>query len=204
MILATAGALFLTQGYRDTSMRELAAQCDIGLGLITYYFKSKRELAKSCLQHHFQKIEASVNAAAPFSSDVLLYHATYLRYANKYFMHPKRRQLYYELLEEGIYSDYIYETVPHTLHELNTVFQAGLSEDYVLLYGNYVPMDLEKTLVLKKRDGLFRQISEDEIPTIVFENAVSHLVRDVAVTERAVEQSIVLCEKLMQQEEFFT
>ena len=74
----------------------------------------------------------------------------------------------------------------------------------MLLYGNYVPMDLEKMLVLKKKDGLFRQISEDEIPAIVFENAVSHLVRDSAVTARAVEQSVILCEKLMQQEDFFT
>lgn len=192
----TADALFLEHGYHATSMREIAASCGVGLGLITYHYKTKFDLAKACLHKKFRIIQDYVNSVVNLNEDALLYHATYLRFSNWFFLRPPIRELYYEFLQEGIYGAYIYETVPRTLRELNRIYQAELPEDYILLYGNYLPADLEKTLVLQKRNGLFAQISFSDIPTIVFENAVVHFVADKALIQSTVTCSIELCKGL--------
>lgn len=203
-ILNVAEKLFLEQGYKKTSMREIAGQCQVGLGLISYHYKSKRDLAKACIQRHFQMIEAAVSTVVDFHTDVLLYHATYLRFSNWYFMRPLMRGFYYECLEEGIYGDFIFGTVPRTLREINTLYKAGYSDDYVLLYGNYLPADLEKTLILKKREGLFTQISQEDIPTIVFETAISRFVQDKSLIWSTIQKSMTLCEALTQSSVFET
>ena len=196
LILQTAERLFLTNGYNNTSMRELSAASGVGLGLITYHYKSKAELAKACIRAHFRVIDSMVGEAVSFDEDVLLYHATYLRFANWYFLRPQIREFYYECLEGGIYGEYIFETVPRTMREINRKYSAGYSDDYILLYGNYVPADLERTLILQKRNGLFPQISEEDIPTIVFETAVSRFVPDKSMIWAAIQKSITQCEAL--------
>ena len=199
LILDAAEDLFLARGYYGTSMREISAVSGVGLGLITYHYKTKADLAKACIQRHFQVIEEAVSSVADFKNDVLLYHATYLRFSNWYFMRPVMQNFYYECLEEGIYGAYIFETIPRTLREINTIYKAGYSDDYILLYGNYVPADLEKTLILQKRKGLFSQISVEDIPTIVFETAVARFVTDKTVIWTTVQRSIDLCAELAAQ-----
>lgn len=199
VILESAEQLFLTNGYKSTSMREISAASGVGLGLITYHYKTKAELAKACIREHFKIIDSMVSSAVDFKEDVLLFHATYLRFANWYFLRPEMREFYYECLEEGIYGDYIFETVPRTLREINRKYAAGYSDDYILLYGNFVPVDLERTLILQKRKGLFSQISEEDIPTVVFETAVSRFVPDKTVIWAAIQKSITLCAELAKQ-----
>ncbi len=198
-ILNAAESLFLEQGYRNTSMREIVARSNVSLGLVSYYYKSKYDLAKACIQREFQTIERMVNSAVDFDADPLLYHALYLRVTHWYFMRPHIQNFYYECLEEGAYGDYICGTIPRTLRAINTKYRANYSDDYVLLYGNYLPTDLEKTLILQKRKGLFAQILEDDIPTIVFETAVSHFVADKSLVWTAVQKSITIYKEIVKQ-----
>ena len=195
-IRKTAEELYLQNGYHATSMREISARSGIGLGLITYYYKSKFELAKACLCEHFNVIEKMVSDAVDFEENPLLYHATYLRLSNIYFMRENLRKFYYECLEEGIYESYIFNTIPSTLRKLNVLYDAGLSEDYILLYGNYLPADMEKRIVLQKKEGNFSSISEEEIPAIVFRTGVSMFVHDNLLLEDTIQKSISLCEVL--------
>ncbi len=44
-ILTAAKKLFLQNGYAATTLREIAAEADVALGLIPYYFKNKESLA---------------------------------------------------------------------------------------------------------------------------------------------------------------
>lgn len=198
MILHAANELFLKHGYQKTSMREVAAKSGLGLGLITYYYKTKVELAKACLKKHFHVIEDLVASAVSFGQDVLLYHAAYLRFTHWYFMRSEIQGFYYECLENGIYEEFISETVPRTLREINIAYKSGYSDDYVLLYGNYLPVSLEKILTVQKRNGLFRQISDDDIPTIVFETAISRFVPDKALIWAKIQKSISVCDSLKQ------
>lgn len=197
LILNAAETLFLEKGYRKTSMREIVAQSKVSLGLVSYYYKSKYDLAKACIQRQFETVERMVNSAVSLDSDPLLYHALYLRVCHWYFMRPQIRDFYYECLEEGIYGDYICGTIPRTLREINTKYRANYSDDYVLLYGNYLPINLEKTLTLQKRKGLFTQILEEDIPTIVFETAVSHFVPDRSLIWTTVQKSITICKEIV-------
>ena len=45
-ILRRAGELFLKQGYEKTNIRQIAAELSISLGLVSYYFPTKRDLVK--------------------------------------------------------------------------------------------------------------------------------------------------------------
>lgn len=196
-IMETAEQLFLTQGYNNTSLRELSDKCQIALGLITYHFGSKAGLAKAILKKHFEYIEQQIDSVVSVSENALLYRATYLRFSNWYFLQPCRRELYIEFQQEGIYTSYLYETGLRTLHKLVRTYGSTMSDDYLLLYGNYMPADLERTIILQKQQGLFKEISEDEIPTIVFVNSSSPFNIDKELVQQTVDKSIELCNILI-------
>jgi AcrR family transcriptional regulator len=49
-ILETAVDLLIAEGYHAVTLRELARRCDISVGTISYYYKSKEELARDLIQ----------------------------------------------------------------------------------------------------------------------------------------------------------
>ncbi|MEG1661205.1 MAG: helix-turn-helix domain-containing protein, partial [Clostridiales bacterium] len=49
-ILDVAIRLFLEQGYYKSTMRQIAAEADVSLGLVVYHFGTKRMMALSYLQ----------------------------------------------------------------------------------------------------------------------------------------------------------
>ena len=196
IILKTAEELFLQNGYTNTSLRELSNKCQIALGLITYHFGSKAGLAKAILEKHFKHIEEAVDSVVSVSEEPLLYRATYLRYSNWYFLQPERRDLYIEFQKEGIYTSYLYETGLRTLNKLVSTYGTSLSDDHLLLYGNYLPTDIERTLILQKQEGVFKNIDEKDIPTIVFKNSSLPFNIDRAIIDETVNKSIELCKKI--------
>jgi len=60
-ILATAKELFLSKGFRATTIREIAQTADISLGLVLYYFKSKENLAGQIAYDILQQFYAQID-----------------------------------------------------------------------------------------------------------------------------------------------
>ncbi|MHB8301571.1 MAG: TetR/AcrR family transcriptional regulator [Acidobacteriaceae bacterium] len=62
-VLLTAAHLFLEQGYRRTSMSELAKRLKITKPALYYYFHNKEEIVVDCYRHGIVVIEAGLDTA---------------------------------------------------------------------------------------------------------------------------------------------
>jgi AcrR family transcriptional regulator len=62
-VLQTAAQLFLETGYRQTSMRQLAARLNITKPALYYYFRTKEELLIECYRAGIEAIEAALKGA---------------------------------------------------------------------------------------------------------------------------------------------
>lgn len=62
-VLQTAAHLFLEQGYRRTSMGELARRLNITKPALYYYFKNKEQILVDCYGHGISAIESGLDSA---------------------------------------------------------------------------------------------------------------------------------------------
>lgn len=62
-VLQTAAKLFLETGYRQTSMRQLAARLNITKPALYYYFRTKEELLIECYRAGIESIEGALKGA---------------------------------------------------------------------------------------------------------------------------------------------
>ena len=62
-VLQTAAHLFLEQGYRRTSMGELARRLNITKPALYYYFKNKEQILVDCYGHGITAIESGLDSA---------------------------------------------------------------------------------------------------------------------------------------------
>ena len=62
-VLQTAARLFLEQGYRRTSMGELAKRLNITKPALYYYFKNKEQILVDCYGHGISAIESGLDSA---------------------------------------------------------------------------------------------------------------------------------------------
>jgi len=59
-IIQASKSLFYFNGYRKTTVQSIADLADVNLGLISYYFKSKDNIAKSIFIRFLKEIEQEV------------------------------------------------------------------------------------------------------------------------------------------------
>lgn len=67
-LLEAAARLFSAQGYRETSMRDIAAEVDMLVGSIYYHFKSKEELLLAVYREGVHRFTAAMDQALAQSS----------------------------------------------------------------------------------------------------------------------------------------
>lgn len=63
-ILQKAGELFATRGYRDISMREIAAECGITKPAIYHYFRGKKQLYLEVLDRELERLVTALDEAS--------------------------------------------------------------------------------------------------------------------------------------------
>ncbi len=73
-----------------------------------------------------------------------------------------------DTLEEDIFFNYLEKLTSLPLMQLQDVYNFTISPDMALLYCRYIPYMVEKTLVLKKDQGLFPGISDADVPYHIF------------------------------------
>ncbi len=176
--------LFRENGYIGTSIRQIAERAGVSLGLVNHYFGSKQELGVSVLETLMKYAVINVTNTRQEEADLLFLDALETRVVNLYLYHGPFRQFYLDSLEkdlffsclekqQGVFLGYLSSEHVALLELLQETYHYTVTKDMVLLYSRYIPYMVEKTLVLKKRQGLFSGISEEEIPYQIFQSSYS-------------------------------
>lgn len=195
-IFLAALALFRENGYLKTNIRQISERAGVSLGLVNHYFGSKRDLGYAVLETLIKYVMLHTEEYLGDRKDPLLTDATETRAVNLYLMSGPFRQFYMDTLEEDIFFSYLEHRPDYLVEQLQDVYGYTISHDMALLYSRYIPYMVEKTLVLKKNEGLFPSIDGEEIPYRIFISTYVGLVPQHVLAE-ADRQSRILAPEIV-------
>ena len=167
-ILATSNRLFLDNGYENATMRQIAQDADVSIGLATYHFHTKRMIAVTILEKYLRYLRDRVDVFVPPGTDPLVHSAAMVRVSIEFFYAPRFRRFYLECLSGDIYAESIQRLGNLAMNAISNRFGVDISSDLSLLLDNYIPPSVEKVLLLEKEKGNFAGITYDDVPDIVF------------------------------------
>lgn len=182
-ILAASNRLFLRQGYESTTMRQIADEAGVSLGLATYHFKTKRMLAIKIASTYLLYLRDVVDEAVSPRKEPLLHSAVLVRLVIEFFSQPVMRRFYLECLSNDVYAQSIQRFGMRDIITKGEWLQGSTSPDLLLLFDNYIPPNVEKILFLEKEHGAFPGIAYDDIPNIVFSVSVERHLDAAAIDE---------------------
>lgn len=186
-ILYYSNELFLSTGYEATTMRQIAEAAEVSLGLATYHFKSKRQIAVKVMEGYLHYLKKQLGEHLAARQQPLVHSAAMVRLCIEFFMSHRCRRFYLECLRQEIYMEAIQNLGNQGLGYIAEAHDVNISKDLLLLFDNYIPPSVEKILLLEKEKGGFPGISYDEVPEIVFSVSVEKYLdkQEVAIAARA-------------------
>lgn len=167
-IIECSNELFIRQGYKATTMRQLAEAADTSLGLSTYHFRSKRNIAICIMTEYLKYLKTALANLHNAQKSPLSHSAAMVRLCMEFFMSQPCKQFYLECLELEIYMESIKSLGVESSSSIAKAFNLDVKPDLLLLFDNYVPPSVERILIIEKNRGLFQGITWDEIPDIIF------------------------------------
>lgn len=171
-ILSVSNRMFLQDGYKTTTMRRIAQEAQVSLGLATYFFKTKRLLAVKIMETYLRDLRSRVSAAVDSREQPLLHSAAMVRLCDEFLMTPDYRRFFLECLYYDIYAESLQQLGNESLQRITGKYQIEENPDLILLSDNYIPPSVERILLLEKEKGNFPGIGYDNIPDIVFASSV--------------------------------
>lgn len=190
VILSVSNRLFLQNGYQATTMRKIAQEAGVSLGLATYFFKNKRHIAVRILQTYLKDLRCRVSEAVDIVQQPLLHSATMVRICDVFFMSPDYRAFFLDCLLYDIYMESMEQMGTNAYESIMNKYHISENPDLVLLSDNYIPPSIERVLILEKEKGNFPGISLEEIPEIVFSASVARY-NDREEIREAIQKAIV-------------
>ncbi|MEG0378504.1 MAG: TetR family transcriptional regulator [Eubacterium sp.] len=150
-LIKSAKKLFFSNGYEDTTTRMIANDCDINSGLISYYFKNKKNLAKLVLIDHFEEIVSQIISLCGNLDSLVIF-----------LLFQRLNQFYFE--RDKIFNDFILETM-----NLNIMEEACLECSYFELVMNIVKdYHYQRAFDLQTASILFLCYTQDAHSRIFF------------------------------------
>ncbi|GAB1476498.1 hypothetical protein MASR2M70_13320 [Bacillota bacterium] len=189
-ILYHSNKLFLSQGYIEATMRQIAEAADVSLGLATYHYKTKRLIAVTVLVKYLNYLKGILAKELPPGSDPMVRSAAMIHLCNTFFMAEPRRNFFLQCLEKDIYMESIKSLGNEAMSEIAAAHHLNVSSDLLLLFDNYIPPAVERILILEKEKGGFPNISYEDIPDIVFSITVERYVDKELIKKAAAEGSV--------------
>lgn len=197
-ILYCSNRLFITRGYEATTMRQIAEAAGVSLGLATYHFKSKRQIAVKVMESYLIYLKRQLARCVSIEEEPLLHSASMVRLCIDFFTLFSCKRFYLECLQNEIYAESIGKLGNQGLGMIARTHAVDVSPDLLLLFDNFIPPNVERILLLEKEKGNFSGISFDEIPDIVFSVSVERYL-DKKTIQQAADQSRRVVESVLKQ-----
>ena len=183
-ILKASVALFHDNGYQGTSVRQIAETAGVSLGMVNHYFGSKECLGSQVLS----LLDTHANAALPsklsFPDDPILFDLVAVRLLYTFLSAHGYWDFYVDSLRFDFFFNNLTNRPSILIDELSKTYSFEASADAILLYSRFLPYMMEKTVVIKKAEGLFPSISYEEVPYLVCQTAMSHFIPEADVKAR--------------------
>lgn len=180
-ILTAALELFQENGFQDTSVRQIAERAEVALGMINHYFISKEYLGAQVLSLLDAYSLAGLSELVSFQRDPILYDLTSVRVFFQFLSENGYWEFYLDSLRKDFFFNHLSSRPMVLVDALQKLYPFEASEDDSLLYSRYLPYMMEKTVILKKEDGLFPTISYDEVPYLICQTAMSHFIPEADI-----------------------
>lgn len=183
-ILTSAVDLFRHSGYQSTSIRQIAERAGVSLGMVNHYFGSKECLGAQVLTLLGDYVASSLPHYISFRADPILYDLTSVRTLYNYMMTRGYRSFYLDSLRYDFFFNYLSARPTVLIDALKERYNFEASRDDILLYSKYLPYMMEKTLILKKEEGIFPTIPYEEVPYLICQTAMSHFIPEADIRAR--------------------
>lgn len=185
-IYETAKLLFFEDGYKVGS-RKIANHAGVNQGLITYYFKNKKNLAFVLLKETFEIIAIHIKYFVDPQKDILLFMLTFIRISGlSVLTSPKYARFMQQISEENLleesirfggnqteyYKKLVKEVMPpngHTLEKNLSIFLGivfGVMRNLIIRLDEDIEFSLDDLMELNIRSfiwGLHLNYSEEQI-----------------------------------------
>ena len=200
-ILNQAWRLFLVRGFGGTSMRQIAEAAGVSLGLVTYHFATKETVALEILNRLLGIFKEHLERGVNVDEDPLLYSASLVRLNYRVMSSPPFELFYRDAMRHDLY----FRTIPEdrgsnpdeslrSLRRINEKYRLGHSDEYLELFGTYLCVSMERTLVLYPRTR-----SVGHLPDLVFRTYMGHLDPTFSDFEAYCRRSEALVETILQE-----
>lgn len=155
VIIDEASKLFIKQGYKKTTIRQIAEVCNLGRGHLYYYFKKKEEIVLYLYKYLIEKIYTYISKPSNKSIDPLLSYAiTQYIYIKVIVTNGAFFRMYIEASEiDSVRKEY--------LKTLGDILKSNLSE----LNFNFKKEDINLSIMIGSagEDELLRRFYKNDI-----------------------------------------
>lgn len=184
VILMAAIELFRQNGYQATSVRQIAEKAGVSLGMVNHYFGSKEYLGAQVLSLLDVYAAGSLPDRLSFEADPILYDLVSVRVLFNYVMERGYREFYLDSLRSDFFFNYLSSRPTVLIEALRKSYEFEATPDDIMLYSRYLPYMMEKTLVLKKEEGIFPSVPYEEVPYLICQTAMNHFIPEADIKAR--------------------
>ena len=108
-IYETAKRLYIEHGYFNISNKRLSEESGINQGLITYYFKSKKNIALAVLTEDYYILSGYLKYFMTPEDDPLMYIVTFMNVTFQIWKHdPKARRFISDVMQEDLLEEFAF------------------------------------------------------------------------------------------------
>ncbi len=188
-ILKVAKKLFLEKGYTNTTMREIACQANINLGLIPYHFKTKENIAKLIYDTMLIEYTEEINHDIKFIENPISKLAyVYIYVMEKILETDGFLTFYLGLLQENMIATDSQIWSRNLVREICSFYNDDISENHVL-HICLISKGVEKALIQEKHKGTINT-SYLEINKLIVSTMLSQMNIDKAEIEKHINNCI--------------
>lgn len=199
-ILHSATELFIQNGYKSVTLRDIAAHAEVNLGLISYYFTSKENLGNTVYNNMAERIFEEVEKVdlSKFSEMEQIYIAFAMScyYLEHHPYYCRYLQFYYEFIES------------RAMVLLPTRYVEERSNAIIKKYNLNVPRDLNKLYleIMKMTENhlLLKRVKGDKIVTqrLEINLSFSNYLYNIGLSDEVIAEAIVKGSQFMDNYKF--
>ena len=185
-IIDAAIDVFHEKGFEGANITDITGAASVATGSLNNCFGNKERLGAYVTLAMLMHTTPPVRSAISFDDDPILFALAAVSTYDRFMMETGGyRQFFLDSLKYDFVFNYL-SRIPNNLAiDLIRHYDRDISPDILTLRSQYLPYMLGRTLILKKEEGCFDEISADDIASLVCQEALKEYVPVAEIRQRA-------------------